>query len=109
MTALIGHLDVLQKIWEWAKRNLTKEETKNKLLLAADKRGNTVWHVAAERGNLAVIEKLWEWAEENLTKEEIKNKLLLATDRRGKTLWHVAVERGNLAVKRNYGSGLKGT
>ena len=32
-----GHLDVLQKIWEWAKKNVTEEEIKNKLLLATDK------------------------------------------------------------------------
>jgi hypothetical protein len=57
-----GKLETLLKVWEWAKETLTKEEINNKLLLATDDKGRTVWHVAVERGNLEILVKLWEWA-----------------------------------------------
>jgi hypothetical protein len=37
----------MQKLWEWAKENLTTEEIKNNLLLATDSDGKTAWDVAA--------------------------------------------------------------
>ena len=42
-----GILDILQKSWEWAEENLTKEKLNNKLLLHLDVEGRTVWNVAA--------------------------------------------------------------
>ena len=70
---------MLQKVWEWANENLTREEINNKLLLSTDHEGITAWHWAALWGNLDVLQKVWTWANENLTREEINNKLL-ATD-----------------------------
>jgi len=76
-------LAILQKVWEWATENLTKEEI-NVFLLALDK-SRTVWHVAAEWGKLETLQIVWEWAKRKLTAEEVKNKLLLATDKEGST------------------------
>jgi hypothetical protein len=92
LAAKRGELDVLQKIWEWAKENVTKEEINNKLLLATDICGKTIFHTVARRTYFHVILEVWEWAKENLTKEEINNKLLLATDNLGKTAWHLVAE-----------------
>ena len=41
MAAGRSNLDIFKKIWEWAKENLTKEETNNKFLLAKDDRRRT--------------------------------------------------------------------
>jgi len=82
--AKFGNSNILQKVWEWAKESLTKEEINDKLLLGTDKDGRTTWHYAATRGNSEILQKLWEWAKENLTKEEINNKLLLGTDKDGR-------------------------
>jgi endo-1,4-beta-D-glucanase Y len=76
MAAGNGHLDVLLKIWVWAKENLTREEINNKLLLATDYMGRTAWNVAASKGKVDVLHEIWQWAKENLTREEINNKLL---------------------------------
>jgi len=46
-----GNSENLQKVREWAKENLTKEERNNKLLLSTDKDGRTAWHYAAIIGN----------------------------------------------------------
>ena len=85
----------LQKLWEWAKENLTPEEIKNILLLGTEKYRSTAWHIGAEEGNSEILQKLCEWAKENLTPEEINNELLLGTDKHGTTAWHIAAERGN--------------
>jgi len=95
--AVFSHnIQVLQKLWECAKENLTAEEINNKLLLATDYEGRTAWHLAAEWGNLGILQQVWQWAKEKLTTEEINNKLLLATDNEGRTTWHVAALSGNL-------------
>jgi hypothetical protein len=98
LAAVCGNIQVLQKLWEWAKEKLTTEDLNNKLLLAKDKRGQTAWHVAAECDNLQLLQKLWEWAKEKLTTDDLSNKLLLAKDVRERTTWHVAAERGNLEL-----------
>ena len=74
-----GYINVLQKVWEWANENLTREEINNKFLLNTDNEGMTAWHWAARCGSLDVLHKVRGWANENLTREEINNKLL-ATD-----------------------------
>ena len=38
-----GKLDVMQKMWEWAKERLTTEEIKNEMLLRTDIKGTTAW------------------------------------------------------------------
>jgi ankyrin repeat protein len=58
-----GNLDVLHKLWKWAKENLTKENFKNKMLLVTDNEGWTAWHRATYVGILDVLQKLWNWAE----------------------------------------------
>ena len=62
---------VLQKIWEWAEGILTEREIKHKLLLAADDKGRTIWHVAADQDKLIQIQKIWEWAKGCVTLEEM--------------------------------------
>jgi hypothetical protein len=57
----------MQKLWELAKENLTREEIKNDLLLATDGTGQTDWDVALYYGNLNAVQKLWELDKENLT------------------------------------------
>ena len=75
-----GTLDLLQKIWEWAKENLTTEELNNKLFFATNHEKMTAWHMAAEGGRLDIFQKIWNGAKENLRREEIKNKSLFATN-----------------------------
>jgi hypothetical protein len=94
------NIQVLEKLRECAKGNLTTEEVKNKLLLGTDNKGKTAWHVAVEWGNLETLQKVWEWAEEKLTTEEIKNELILGTDNKGGTAWHIAVRRGRSEILR---------
>jgi hypothetical protein len=38
-----GNVDVLEKLWEWAKEVLNTENLNNNLLLAKDNEGNTVF------------------------------------------------------------------
>jgi ankyrin repeat protein len=57
--AFWGKLDVLQKICDLAKENLTKEELQN-MLLATDRNGNTAWHLAAKGGKPDVLQKIWD-------------------------------------------------
>jgi predicted small metal-binding protein len=65
--------NVMQKIWEWAKKELRTEEIKNEMLLRTDNTGRTAWHFAACRGEQDVMQKIWDMAKEKLTTEEIKN------------------------------------
>jgi hypothetical protein len=51
-------------LWEWAKKILTPEELKNKLLLAKDKLDRTAWNAAAQEGRREVLNKLLEWDKE---------------------------------------------
>ena len=73
MAAQCGESEILQKVWEWAKEKLTTEEINNKLLLATDRKGRTVWHTAAFFGIPEIFEEVWDWAKETLTTEEINN------------------------------------
>jgi hypothetical protein len=45
-------LDVMQKMWEWAKKRLTTEEKSNKFLKSTDHKESAVWHVAANCNRL---------------------------------------------------------
>jgi hypothetical protein len=42
----------LQRVWHWAKENLTAEEINNKLLLATVDEGRTVFYIAGNQGEL---------------------------------------------------------
>jgi len=73
MAADCGNIESLQKIWVWAKQELTADELKSRLLLAKDNREQTAFDVAAEKGNNKVLEILRQWAVEELTPEELNN------------------------------------
>jgi hypothetical protein len=60
MAAMVDNLRVLQKLWKCANENLTREEISNKLLLATDDKGRTVWQVAVKDDKLGVLQKIWE-------------------------------------------------
>jgi hypothetical protein len=96
LAAVCGNIQVLQKLWEWAKEKLTTEDLNNKLLLAKDKRGQTAWHVAAECGNLELLQRLCEWAKEVLTAEVMSDELLLARDDNKQTFLHVAAKKNSI-------------
>ena len=51
----MGHIQLLQILWECAKENLKTEEIINKLLLATDNVGWTVWLMVANVGPYRVI------------------------------------------------------
>jgi hypothetical protein len=56
--ALNGTPDKLQKIWDMAKCNLTREEIKHKLLLSTNGAENTAWRMAAEEGKLEALKNM---------------------------------------------------
>jgi ankyrin repeat protein len=93
-----GKVESLQRIWDWAKDNLTTEEKKVEFLLATDSDGNIAWHRATEIGAIDVLQKIWELAIDSLTTEEIKSTLLFSTDSRGNTVLQLAARRGKLEV-----------
>ena len=54
-----GDVEVLQKLWDWAKElQLKPEELRNEVWLSKDKYGQTAWRMAAESGKIQVLEKL---------------------------------------------------
>jgi hypothetical protein len=90
-----GNIQVLQKLWEWGEKILTKEDFHKKYLLARNSNGKTAWHVAAEQGTLEVLQQLREWAKEGLISKEFNDKFLLARDRNEQTFLHMAAKSGN--------------
>ena len=50
------------KIWVYPKLNITTEEINNKLLLATENEGGTVWKYAAMCENLKTLQKCWNYA-----------------------------------------------
>ena len=60
LAAMGGHIELLQKLWDWAKENLTVEKINNKLLLGTDNKGWTAWQWAAEGGHFETLQMLWE-------------------------------------------------
>jgi DNA repair protein RadC len=74
----------------WAKENLTNDEV-NKLFLAKDNQGRTVFHVATYFCKLELLQEIMNWTKNHLTREEVL-KLLLVTDNEGRTVLHVAAE-----------------
>jgi hypothetical protein len=74
-----GNVQLLEKLWFWAKEELTKEDIKNEFLLGTDSDGNAACHLAGKEHNLEILRKVWEWNEGKPTTEEINNKFLLGT------------------------------
>jgi hypothetical protein len=68
MAADFNKLEVQQEILKCAKENLRTEEV-NKLLLATDSKGRTVFHMAADFNKLEVQQEILKCAKENLTTE----------------------------------------
>jgi hypothetical protein len=48
-----GNVKILERIWKLVKEQLTPEELNN-LLLAQNKRRDTAWYVAAQRGEIGI-------------------------------------------------------
>jgi ankyrin repeat protein len=66
-----GHVEVLQKLWDWTKNLQEKpEELRNQLWLSKDNSGTTAWNYAASYGHDEVLQKLCEWSEELQLKPE---------------------------------------
>lgn len=78
---------MLKKLWSWAREaQLNPNEFRNKLLLAKDSFGYTVWHREANRGGLQALEVLWIWAKRaGLNIVEMNNNLFLAQNKFGET------------------------
>jgi ankyrin repeat protein len=85
----VGEVEVLDKLWEWAKGVLIRDEFSNELLLANDDKEISALHHAALSGKIQVIEKILKWTNEQLTKE-VLIKLLLAQNNRRQSACHVA-------------------
>jgi hypothetical protein len=121
IAALRNHVEILQKLWIWAKDQMNPNDLRKKLLLAKDKYGYTAWHRAAERGNLVASGLLWSWAkkaklnrvkllpaqnkrgemrdwakEAQLNPNGLENKQLQAKDEDGNTTQHRVVRCGCL-------------
>ena len=56
-----GQIDILHKLWDWAKKVLTKGELNNMFLAKEECKWNA-WLLAAGNGQTDVLHKLWEWA-----------------------------------------------
>ena len=55
-------VEILEKLWDWAKElQLKPEELRNELLLSKDESKETAWHEAARRDKNEILEKLWDW------------------------------------------------
>jgi ankyrin repeat protein len=62
-TAESGNVEVLEKLWDWAKQlQLKAEELRNEVFLAEDESKETAWHKAARSGQFETLEKLFDWA-----------------------------------------------
>ena len=57
----VGQFKSIQKLWEWAKENLTIEEINDKFLLGTENAGKTVWHLAAMGDNLDILQNYGSW------------------------------------------------
>jgi len=84
-----GNLQMLERIWNLAKEQLTPEDL-NKLLLAQDYQRRTAWHVASKRCDVEILVKFRKWAEKVLNTDELNNNLLLAEGKLEETVLHHA-------------------
>jgi hypothetical protein len=46
-----GKVELLEKLWEWAKEVLSPQELNNYIVLAKDDSERTAWHVAEKTGS----------------------------------------------------------
>ena len=53
MAAESGYVEVLNKLWDWAKElQLKPEELRNEVLLSKDESNGTTWHKATNRDHV---------------------------------------------------------
>jgi hypothetical protein len=73
--------ELFERAWAWAERKLNPVEVHNELLLAKNRRKESVWHILVKESYWArgLLKKLWHWATETLPPQEIKN-IFLARD-----------------------------
>jgi len=108
---LVGNIQALKGLWEWAKKVLTTQQLKNELLLAKVEftytkapdfvqkyKTKTALQWAAQEGNTEIFLKLWDWTKAELTTGEIKNEVLLFKDKSNQTVWHMAAQNGNINI-----------
>jgi len=58
-----GHIEVLEKLWGWAKRvQIQADDIRSPMLLAQNKSGKTGWKLAVRNGRIMVFEKLLDLA-----------------------------------------------
>ena len=84
-------VEILDKLWEWAKEGLNRDVLSNNLLLAKNDDEDTALHLTLHSGNVQTLERIWNLAKEQLSREEL-NKFLLDQDNRRIFAWHVAAE-----------------
>jgi len=96
MTTERGDVELLEKLWDCAKKlQLKAEDLRNEMLLSKDKSGQTTWHIAASRGHVELLQKMWNCAKElQLKPDELRDEVLLSKDKYGRTAWHIAASRG---------------
>jgi hypothetical protein len=84
----LGKVEVQDKMWEWAKKVLNRDEIIRKLFVVRDEREKTVFHYVKFSDNVQLLEGVWKWANEQLTPEELKE-FELAQHKGRQTAWHV--------------------
>ena len=58
-----GHIEMVEKLWSWAKEaQIKRGDLENQLLLAQAFEVRTVWYLALRSGILDLLDKLWIWA-----------------------------------------------
>jgi hypothetical protein len=59
-----GQVEILEKLWDWAKELQLKPKQLRNEVFSTDKYGKTVSYKAANRGQVEILEKLWDWVNE---------------------------------------------
>ena len=54
-----GDFEIVQKVWDRAKK-LTTGDKNNKFVLGTDNKGRTVWRMAAEEQIIDILGELWD-------------------------------------------------
>ena len=63
MAAGEGDVELLEKLWDWAKELQVKpEDLRNKFWLSSVKNGQTGWHMFARKSNVEILKTLSDWA-----------------------------------------------
>lgn len=100
-------VEVLGKLWEWAKKFLTPQDISNNLFLENDDSERTARHVAVNNTNTELWQKVQEWVTKNLATEGLNAELLCpnAIGNRPSGTWQQ--RKATQSFERNCGSGVK--